>query len=331
MYGADDRLDYFETDSEAARATLASAAVALIPRSNVGAQGGLSQATPSFGASNQLCAGERFSEQPAAAFCSGVLVDWDLVLTAGHCVQPFAISDFVVVLGYYLEAPGQLALREGGLLDVAEVVAVERGGVGASPRVDYAWLRLAHAVSAPNAPVPVLVDSTQVSVDQAVTVISAVGGTPLKADAGGRVRDPRSEWDDYLVADTDTNHGSSGAGLFNERFELVGVLARGGTDFAITAEGCYTSSVVSDASAAEEEFTYAGRALAGLCAQEPKRSLCRAGCAGVCQAEARRVVVASGGCAFTRGAQRAPSWLVLTFATVLAARVRRRQVSQRRR
>lgn len=37
--------------------------------------------------SQRLSAGQRFADQPAAAFCTGFLVGDDLVVTAGHCVK----------------------------------------------------------------------------------------------------------------------------------------------------------------------------------------------------------------------------------------------------
>src|SRR6266850_2085585 len=90
---------------------------------------------PSWGDAKGLCPGERFSVQPAAAFCSGVLVDWDLVLTAGHCARVYALGDFVVAFDYFYQAPGELALVD--LREPVELVAEALDPAGTEPRLDY--------------------------------------------------------------------------------------------------------------------------------------------------------------------------------------------------
>ena len=112
IYGSDDRSEFFEA-SAAARDRLTESVVALVPWSKLSPNGGLDPAVPSLGTVRELCPEERFIEQPVAAFCSGVLVDWDLVLTAGHCVHQLALEDFAVVFDYHYEEPGRLAFDAG--------------------------------------------------------------------------------------------------------------------------------------------------------------------------------------------------------------------------
>ena len=78
VHGTDDRREYFQSDA-AARLLMDGAMVALMSRSQlVASASGLRVVAPTLADKAELCAGEPFGEQPAAAFCSGVLVDQDL-------------------------------------------------------------------------------------------------------------------------------------------------------------------------------------------------------------------------------------------------------------
>jgi hypothetical protein len=234
VYGADDRREYFELASPGERATMAASMVALIPAASIRrAPQGIVAEAPSWGDRDGLCPGERFAEQPAAAFCSGVLVDWDLVLTAGHCVRVLAPQDLRVVFGYYYVAPGRLAATEADVMEVSAIASEALDPASAEPRLDYAWLRLRRPVSPPLAPAPVHVRAPALTPGDPVVSIGAGGGVPMKADAGGRVRGLRAPWLDYFLADTDTSGGSSGGGGFDQQLSLLGILVRGGADASV--------------------------------------------------------------------------------------------------
>ena len=47
-----------------------------------------------------LCPDENFAKLPALATCSGVLIDSDKILTAGHCIREGQEDDFLVVFDY---------------------------------------------------------------------------------------------------------------------------------------------------------------------------------------------------------------------------------------
>ena len=250
-----------------------------------------------------LCPGEPFAEQPAAAFCSGVLVDWDLVLTAGHCTRAFAIEDMNVVFDYHYTAPGELAVRDGDIVQVAEIVSEALGSGENDARLDYAWLRLAEPVAPPREPTPIRVRRGALKLDDTVVSIGSGGGVPMKFDAGGRVRNVREEQSDYFVGDSDTSHGQSGGGAFDSDLALIGILARGGNDWIETEQGCRTTAHQPDPLAAAEQFTYAHRAVEAFCSTDAAAtSLCRADCGDPCQALPFLPQAASGGCSFNRRA-----------------------------
>jgi hypothetical protein len=145
------------------------------------------------------------------------------------------------------------------------------------------------------------------------------------------VQDIRAEFDDYLVADTDTSQGSSGGGIFDGGMALLGSLARGAADFEPTPEGCYVTSRESEPSAAREQFTYAHRAVEALCATGSESALCDSSCEQPCDAG---LLGPSGsndadsndsGCSMSpRAARHAPVGLWLAFGLVALARRRSR-------
>jgi len=324
VYGDDTRLEYFEA-SAGVQVRMAESAVALLPRQAIDPQKQrLATPLPTWGEIDGLCPGEPFADQPAAAFCSGVLVDWDLVLTAGHCaISPEA---FVAVMGYYYSAPGALELGTGDVLAIKEIVHERHDPPGAEPRLDYAFLRLSTPVQPPRRPAPVHVSAAPAERDSAVFAIGAQGGAPLKAAMDASVQDGRNAALDYFIANTDTSTGSSGGGAFDAQLALLGVLARGGIDLRETEAGCVTTARAPAVGAASEQFTYAFRAVQGLCAQGKGRSaLCRRDCGEPCQA-AR--AVEPEGCALTRSPRRRAGSLAWSLSCLLALLSRRQRANR---
>jgi trypsin-like peptidase len=325
IYGNDDRVEYFEVSDTEPQARIASAMVALIPKmylDGAGSKVSLSAAIPSWGAAEGLCPGTRFADQPAAALCTGILVDQDLVLTADHCVRVLPLADLTVVFGYYYRAAGVLTLDE--TVDIASIVTEELDSSGTTPRLDYAWLRLRGRAPASHLPAPINTQHAPFDVGSPIISIGAGGGIPLKLDSGGRIRDARSDVGDYFLADTDTFGGGSGGGAFDAQMNLLGILARGGTDFMVTDTGCYAVVQQPDGSAADEQFTYASRAVEGLCAKDPTASsLCRADCGNPCTATPPPA--SDGGCSIagpSTGTDRVWPWFLL-LAPLVARRSRR--------
>lgn len=283
VYDVDDRVEVFAASDDDARRLANTSVVALVHRSSL--DGGLdaSVLAPRLGAKEHLCAGERFEEQPAPAFCSGVLLDRDLVLTAGHCARAYHEEDIRVLFGYAYRAEEELALGPDDVYEVAEVVA-ESFGSSPPGRADYAWLRLATDALPRHHPSPWLADPAPLFDGEPLTVIGSANGTPLKIDKGGEVVDARSTSRDYFRASSDTTEGSSGAPAFTASLAVAGILARGEPDFYEAESGCMRTRTGIDPAAAGEEFTYAHRAVEGLCAELDDRSpLCFAECDEKCE------------------------------------------------
>lgn len=326
IYGTDGRQELFELDSLGWQQRAAQSAVAFIPEANLissGTDGALGVSAETWRAREGLCDSERFGDQPAAAFCSGVLVDWDLVLTAGHCMRVLPFDQYRAVFGYYYSSPGVLARLQA--YRVADIVAEKLDPPESSPRLDYAFVRLERPVEAPAQPSP-LRRAPYVAPEGAPLVTMGMsGGVPLKVDDSGRVLDGRAGARDYFVADTDTDHGASGAGAFDEELSLLGVLARGENDFVESDDGCLVSSRASQPNEGGEQFTYVSSALPGLCGKAPETSLCRGDCGEPCEA----LPFPRGGCSLSgSGGTETCSASAFVVVTLLLG-VRRRRASRR--
>jgi hypothetical protein len=225
-----------------------------------------------------------------------------------------------VVFDYHYTAPGVLAMTDGDIVPVAEIVAEALDSGEGEARLDYAWLRLETPVASPREPSPIRVRRDSLKLDDTVVSIGSGGGVPMKFDAGGRARDLREEQSDYFLSDSDTSHGQSGGGAFDSDLALVGILARGGNDWLETEQGCRVTAHQPDPLAAAEQFTYAHRAVEALCSADASASsLCRAECGDPCQAFPFSARLPSGGCAFNRRPEsRAPVLCVLLL--LIAAR-----------
>ena len=101
IYGTDDRVDVFQLPAGPNLDDVDSV-VALFSAGDVtnNGNGTSTLRTRNFGVTNNLCAGERFRDQPTGAFCSGFLVAPDIIATAGHCVDAGNVTNVRFVFGF---------------------------------------------------------------------------------------------------------------------------------------------------------------------------------------------------------------------------------------
>jgi len=293
----------------------------------------LSASAPAWSKNHDVCPDEVFADQPAFAFCSGVLVDWDLVLTAGHCVRFLALADFSIAFGYYYVEPAKLDVGSGDLVRPVEIVAEALDPDGVEPRRDFAWLRLEHRVNSRFQPVPFYSKPPPLREKDPVITIGAPGGVPLKVDDSGSVAEVRNQGD-FFIAGTDTSDGWSGGAAYDADLVLTGILSRGAPDLIDSPRGCRVAVHAPAEVSAAEQFTFGALALQALCKREPSRAICAADCGDICQApaeaeapaEAGEGLVVGGGCSLSRGASRGggPA-LALIFAGIAAIRLSARR------
>jgi hypothetical protein len=275
IYGTDDRRDVYDVDDPVLRGLATDSTVALIytPRLELGDDQTIRWQGQSLQAARQLCPDERFGEQPVVPFCSGVLVDEDLVLTAGHCFRSSERSPEDVcrstsfVFGFYESAPSKVAdITAADVLGCRRLVAY-RASESDPQAPDYAFVQLERVAAARTAVNVAHRDGTQL-VGEHVHLIGNGAGLPTKIDSGGHISGIYGNA--YVVADTDAFEGGSGSGLFDDSLSLLAIQVRGGYDW----ERGLTCTQAAHGGDAKEQHVLASVAVAALCDSYPSARLC---------------------------------------------------------
>jgi len=247
IYGADDRLDYFEAPAD--RQALAESVVSLWSSRWVKFETGKAKLfTASLQNAMGLCPGQRFGDQPVGAFCSGTLVGEDLVMTAGHCITDEAkCADTKLVFGFAVKAAGKYpnSVPQGDVYTCKKIIkrdltdgflsSLFHNYVSGGPGPDYAVIQLDRKVAG-RKPLPIN-KGGKVAVGDPLFVIGHPVGLPLKVAGSATVRDTKAKY--FYLADLDTFGGNSGSAVFNARTSLIeGILVRGDRDFEPGPAGC---------------------------------------------------------------------------------------------
>jgi hypothetical protein len=227
IYGTDDRVDVFQLSAGPNRDD-ADSVVALFSAADItdNGNGASTLRTRSFGVARNLCAGERFRDQPIGAFCSGFLVAPDIIATAGHCVNSGNVSNVRFVFGFRMRN----AVTAETLINNAEiyrgVAIIGRQEVGDG--TDWALVRIDRPVS--NHRIVRIRRTGRIGDTQAVHVIGHPSGLPTKFAGGAAIRN--NQPNAFFVANLDTYGGNSGSPVFNsDTHEVEGILVRGEADF----------------------------------------------------------------------------------------------------
>jgi V8-like Glu-specific endopeptidase len=269
IYGTDNRQDVYAHADATLRARAQQATVALMNPSDFNATNpnNVTFNGSTLGSAYNLCTTERFRDDPTAAFCSGTLIDDDLVLTAGHCITSATdCTNTRFVFNYYRPAAGTLQpVTTADIFSCASIVARQQGTVG-TQNLDYAVIRLDRSAAPRFTPAPVRTGNTALTAGQNVAVIGSGSGIPFKIDSGGAVRDTRSATLDYFIATTDTFGGNSGSGVYETSgYTVAGILVRGETDY-VTNGSCRVVNVCTEAGCRGEDVTYVFPAIRAACA-----------------------------------------------------------------
>ena len=277
VYGEDSRLDYYQSEDEALRALTRESIAAMVNEDAIVYEddGRVLMRSNTLGQSWGLCEDELFYDHPTAASCSGTLIDDDLLLTAGHCVQSGCSSNRWV-FNYYFESEGELAERTvNDVYACDEVVVLSVPGRGGG--ADYGIVRLDRPASNGHVPARFNLEQWPVSNGDPVHMIGFGSGIPAKLDSGGVVLgDNRGDEQNAFRGSVDAFGGNSGSGVFDADLNVVGILVAGEQDYV--RDGRCTRVATLPDSGGEmggEVITYAILAIAELCESGyPSERLC---------------------------------------------------------
>ncbi|MBT8468181.1 MAG: serine protease [Deltaproteobacteria bacterium] len=255
VYGEEDRVEVYNHPDAELRSIAEQSIVALIPSFRISREpnGTYSLFTISLKDARDLCEGELFGDQPTAASCSGVLIDDDLVLTAGHCIDERTPCDsYSFVFNYRYAQPNVLAaIRDDDVYSCQRVVSQASAAPGAwAP--DFAVIQLDRPVQGDHAPA-VIRPASALAEQEPLSMIGFGSGLPAKIDDGGSVADPRAAELDFFVANLDAFQGHSGSATFDSQNRLAGILIGGRAPDYVTFENvdCARVSVYEDSQAGE--------------------------------------------------------------------------------
>lgn len=167
-------------------------------------------------------AGIKWLQDPSLAICSGVLIDDDLVLTAGHCFEGEGSCENLSIVFGFEASPSVFDTMKA--VECKEVIRHNNDLMGKG--LDYALVRLASKVYLPN----VKISEREVEIGEEVYTLGYPLGSPKKR-ADGKIRQV-IPMPGVFNASLDVFQGNSGSPVFSSKtHELIGIISSGESDF----------------------------------------------------------------------------------------------------
>lgn len=283
VYGADDRLDYYEVEDATIRAIGVESAAVVMSAYAIDSSDpqNLRFRANTLGEAARLCSTENFRAQTLASFCSAVLIDSDLILTAGHCVWDAEgqCPNLRFVFDMHLTDASQSSPQGVTIDDVyscRQVVAREQSA-GSGGTKDWAVIQLDRPVDEQRRAAALRRGHSAVAQDASLLMVGGPNGLPMKWDAGGRVRDPRASNLDTFKSTVDAFGGNSGSGVWvreSNQWKLAGILVSGDQDY-VQDGTCNRVNQCGATGCAGENIVYLQRALDDLCLYAKGSAICQ--------------------------------------------------------
>lgn len=246
IYGQDDRLDYYAAPAGLRHA--ADAVCVVVERDELvtNADSTVTFRTIPYATSFNppLCDDEPFRSQPTLGECTAFLIAPDLVVTAGHCIEPGDLGEVAFVFGFAIadsSQPPPAGTTANNVYYGATIVA--RSFHDAPDFSDYTVVRLDRPVVG-RTPLAIRHNGTP-PLGERVALIGYPYGLPLKVAAGASVKRVTTQ---FFEANTDSYVGNSGSPVVDSTSALVeGLLYFGKSDYVVdTTEHCTRSRVLPD-------------------------------------------------------------------------------------
>lgn len=236
VFGDDDRQDAYQISDPGILGAM-DAVAALVPETR------LTQTATGWSAANnrthadrdQLCPGEAFADQLTVGVCSGVLVEPDLIATAGHCISDCTDDFWVFDFAMQDATTARTELDADDVYECIDVVDIRY-----TIRDDWALVRLDRPVVG-RTPAPVRFAGT-IPDDATLAMIGHPAGLPVKVVTdipmvGNLARQ-------FFSAAADVWRGSSGSAIFNtDTWVVEGIAARMPIEEYVWNGNCNTTAV----------------------------------------------------------------------------------------
>lgn len=253
IYGEDNRKDVFES-KDSALVELSKSTAAMIGSENLKtSRAGEVEISAQTLEERGICKKERFSQQIAAANCSGFLVAPDVLVTAGHCIKSdFDCQSYKWVFDFKVDHAEQGAVNVASS-SVYSCKKIISRTLDQSTKDDYAVIQLDRKVT-DRRPLTFR-KKGKITTGSAIAVIGHPTGLPTKIADGANVRNLNTK---FFQANLDTYGGNSGSAVFNVRTgEVEGILVRGENDYVYDSNlGCQVSNVCTNEGCRGEDVTY---------------------------------------------------------------------------
>jgi V8-like Glu-specific endopeptidase len=186
------------------------------------------------GTNAPMCSGELFTSQPAPGFCTGFLVNDDLLVTAEHCLQRTSCSNTIIVFGFQLESNDSFApLTKDNIFKCTEVIAQTTPSQD-NQYLDYAILKLDRPTGRKG--LAYATDDHLTSQDN-LAVLGYPSGLPQKIASNAYVMSNDANSPTF-VTNLDTFGSNSGSPVINTNiYQVEGILVSGSTDYVLSGDG----------------------------------------------------------------------------------------------